>query len=111
MSLPYSRWLAPASPSCSNHAIALLALATASAIFPAVDFKTQVQPILLKECAGCHGRIARRRVSIADRASVLKAGIVPGKPEASLFYKVLELPAGTPKAMPPGKQLPRQNAK
>ena len=38
---------------------------------------------------------------------MLKAGIVPGKPEASLLYKVLELSPGTPKAMPPGQQLPK----
>jgi formylglycine-generating enzyme required for sulfatase activity len=86
--------------------IVSLALATAGAIFPAVDFKTQVQPILIKQCAGCHG--AERPaggVRVTDRAAALKGGIVPGKPDASLFYKVLELPSGTPKAMPPGQQL------
>src|SRR5688572_21730026 len=88
--------------------IVLLALATAGAIFPAVDFKTQVQPILLKQCAGCHaGSHPAGGISIADRASALKGGIVPGSPDASLFYKVLELRPGTPKAMPPGQQLPK----
>jgi formylglycine-generating enzyme required for sulfatase activity len=33
--------------------------------------------------------------------------VVPGKPEGSLLYRSLELPAGTPKAMPPGGQLPK----
>ena len=33
--------------------------------------------------------------------------VTPGKPEASLFYRVIELPAGTPKAMPPGQQMPK----
>ena len=33
--------------------------------------------------------------------------LVPGKPEASRLYLVLEMKPGQPKAMPPGKQLPK----
>jgi formylglycine-generating enzyme required for sulfatase activity len=87
---------------------ALLALAFTAAAAPAVDFKTQIQPLLTKQCSGCHG--AERPaggVNLTERASAIKGGLVPGKPEASLFYKVLELPAGTARAMPPGQQLPK----
>src|SRR5918992_2004166 len=87
--------------------IVVLATAAAGFMSAAVDFKTQVQPVLVKQCIACHG--AERPaggVRITDRASVLKGGmIVPGKPEASLFYRVIELPPGTPKAMPPGQQM------
>jgi uncharacterized membrane protein len=85
----------------------LSTIASAAALSAAVDFKAQVQPILTRECAACHG--AERPaggVKITDRASVLSDRmVVPGKPEASLLYRVIELPAGTSKAMPPGKQL------
>jgi formylglycine-generating enzyme required for sulfatase activity len=85
----------------------LSALMGAAAMSAAVDFKSQVLPVLTKECAACHG--AERPaggVKITDRASVLTDRmVVPGKPEASLLHRVLELPAGTPKAMPPGRQL------
>src|SRR5262245_34811913 len=82
-------------------------LAAAGGISAAVDFNSQVKPILASQCAACHG--AERpagSVRLTDRASVLSNKlVVPGKPEASLLYRVIELPAGTPKAMPPGKQL------
>lgn len=85
----------------------LCSIASAAALSAAVDFKAQVQPILTRECAACHG--AERPaagVKITDRASVLSDRmVVPGKPEGSLLYRVIELPPGTPKAMPPGKQL------
>ena len=80
---------------------------SAAALTAAVDFGKQVQPILTAQCASCHG--AERpagRVRLTDRASVLSDRmVVPGKPDASLLYRVIELPAGTPKAMPSGKQM------
>jgi formylglycine-generating enzyme required for sulfatase activity len=89
--------------------IAVLAIATIELAFAAVDFKTQIQPLLTKQCAACHGsERPAGGVRVTDRASVLKGGMVtPGKPDASLFYRVIELPAGTPKAMPPGQQMPK----
>jgi formylglycine-generating enzyme required for sulfatase activity len=87
----------------------VLAVVAAGVLPAAVDFATQVQPILTKQCAACHlGERAAGGVRITDRESLLKSGsLVPGKPEASLFYTLIELPAGTPKAMPPGQQLPK----
>jgi formylglycine-generating enzyme required for sulfatase activity len=82
-------------------------LAASGGISAAVDFDSQVKPILASQCATCHG--AERPaggVRLTDRASVLSDRmVVPGKPDASLLYRVIELPAGTPKAMPPGNQL------
>jgi formylglycine-generating enzyme required for sulfatase activity len=71
------------------------------ALLAAVDFNTQVKPILMKECATCHG---------AERSAGgvrLKDTVTPGKPESSMLYRTMELPQGNPKAMPPGKQLPK----
>jgi mono/diheme cytochrome c family protein len=71
------------------------------ALLAAVDFNTQVKPILVKECATCHG---------AERSAGgvrLKDTVTPGKPESSMLYRTMELPKGNPKAMPPGKQLPK----
>ena len=82
-------------------------IASAAALSAAVDFQKQVQPILTKECAACHGpERPAGGVKITDRASVLSDRmVVPGKPEASLLQRVIDLPPGTPKAMPPGRQL------
>jgi formylglycine-generating enzyme required for sulfatase activity len=89
----------------------LLALAAASAAPAAVDFTTQVQPLITKQCIVCHA--ADRPAGgaqLTDRASILKGSmVVPGKPEASKLYLVIELPPGTPKAMPPGQQLSKQD--
>jgi formylglycine-generating enzyme required for sulfatase activity len=81
----------------------------AGAMPAAVDFDTQVRPILAQRCVACHG--AERPggdVKLTDRASVVTGSmVVPGKPAASMLYRVIELPQGTPKAMPPGEQMPK----
>ena len=84
------------------------ALLAASASFAApVDFRTQIQPILTKQCVGCHGADrASGGIRLDKRSSALRPEVfVSGKPEASAGYRVLELPPGQPKAMPPGQQL------
>jgi formylglycine-generating enzyme required for sulfatase activity len=80
---------------------------SASALPAAIDFDKQVRPILTAECAACHGADRPAGgVRLTDRAAVLNGTMVaPGKPDASLLVRVIELPAGKPKAMPPGKQL------
>ncbi|MBX5495719.1 MAG: SUMF1/EgtB/PvdO family nonheme iron enzyme [Bryobacteraceae bacterium] len=73
----------------------------------AVDFETQVQPILTKRCLGCHREgHSLGNVRLDSKAALMqKALVVAGKPEQSVLYQVLELPPGKPKAMPPGRQL------
>jgi formylglycine-generating enzyme required for sulfatase activity len=68
----------------------------ACTLHAAVDFETQIKPILARECASCH-----------KGESELRAWIVPGKPDESKLYNVLALQPGQPHAMPPGKQLPQ----
>lgn len=78
-----------------------MAAAVASA---ATDFHTEIQPVLSKQCAGCHGADrASGNVRLHTRAAAMKSNlIVPGKPEQSRLLQVMELPSNQPKAMPPG---------
>src|SRR4051794_20680306 len=73
----------------------------------AVDFKTQIGPILTRECVGCHG--ADRGLGgfrLQSRDAALKGNaVVPGKPESSLAYIAIERKPGQTSAMPPGHQL------
>ncbi|MEJ7608356.1 MAG: SUMF1/EgtB/PvdO family nonheme iron enzyme [Bryobacteraceae bacterium] len=76
----------------------------------AVDFTSQIQPILQKECLGCHGgERAAGGVRLDTRESALRGStLVPGKSAASMLYLVLERKPGMSKAMPPGNQLPEE---
>jgi formylglycine-generating enzyme required for sulfatase activity len=87
--------------------ICVLAIITASALPAAIDFNTQIRPILTRECLECHNADkATGGVSVHSREAITRGRTVtPGKPEASLFYLLVELKPGEPKAMPPGKQL------
>ena len=86
-----------------------LALLTAGLLSAAADFQSQVRPVIEKRCLGCHG--AARPAggyNVTTRATASRDNIiVAGKPEASLFHKLIELPKGTPKAMPPGQPMPQ----
>jgi formylglycine-generating enzyme required for sulfatase activity len=86
-----------------------LLLAAASTLSAAVDFAKQIQPIFAQQCLSCHGgEKALGGVRLDQREAVLKGStVVPGKPEASMLHLVLEMKPGTPKAMPPGQQLPQ----
>jgi len=77
----------------------------------AVDFETEIQPILKTHCAKCHsGPKARRKIDYM-KTSVLKGligteehhVIKPGKPDESLLVKLASLPQTDPGAMPPPK--------
>jgi formylglycine-generating enzyme required for sulfatase activity len=87
---------------------AIVALLAAGTLSAAVDFETQIRPLVMKECITCHNEQGGAGgVRLHNRESATKGStIVPGKPEASLFYLVLQLKPGQAKSMPPGRQLP-----
>ena len=77
-------------------AIACLALLTSGSVFGAVDFKRDVEPILLERCSDCHGPDKQKGRFRVDRRSVLLNGgdsgepaINPGKAEASYLVKLV----------------------
>ena len=69
-------------------------------------FTGAVEPVLKRECAGCHGEVqALSGLDVRTRGGLLKGGsrgpaIVPGSASKSLLYQALE-GKGTPQ-MPPG---------
>ena len=79
-------------------------------LYAAVDFEAQIKPILA-ECVGCHNaQSAPGGVRLHTREAATEGTtVVPGKPDASKMYMVLNLAPGQPKAMPPGKQLSQVN--
>src|SRR6185436_1420389 len=84
-------WLAPVAALCA----------------PAVDFQKQVQPILASRCIVCHGAT---NAAAGLRLDLKPAAVVPGQPEKSPLYTVIELTPGQPHAMPPGgPQLSKQD--
>ena len=73
----------------------------------AVVFTDLIQPILDKNCIGCHNLHKQKgELSLADTLSILKGGktgklLVPGYPEISLLLQRIHLPADDEKHMPP----------
>jgi formylglycine-generating enzyme required for sulfatase activity len=90
-----------------------LLLAAAGAAQP-VDFASQIQPILQKNCLSCHGPTrALGHLRVDTREALLKGGakgtsLVPGQPDKSPLYTTLEIPPGKPGLMPPGRPLPKE---
>ena len=90
-----------------------LAALSLSALFAdpavAVDFKTEVEPILREKCFKCHsGPRAKKGIRYDDPDTLAKfigdhekAVIVPGKPLDSLLVKLAGLPRNNTDAMPP----------
>ena len=80
--------------------------------YAAVDFDKQVAPVIEQNCLACHGsRKGNAGVRLNTKDAALKGGwsgkvLVPGDPAKSLLYTTLEIPSGTPRAMPPDRQLP-----
>ncbi|MDX2269161.1 MAG: PSD1 and planctomycete cytochrome C domain-containing protein [Bryobacter sp.] len=72
-------------------------------------FRESIQPVLARDCQGCHGKQqALAKLDLSSRKGLLKGGtrgpaLVPGKPEESLLLHVLEgrnklqMPPGGPK--------------
>jgi formylglycine-generating enzyme required for sulfatase activity len=74
----------------------------AGASFAQVDFVKQVQPILEKHCAGCHGGDrGLGGLKLNTRANAARA-IVAGDPAKSPLLRTMETAPGQPLAMPPG---------
>jgi hypothetical protein len=78
-------------------------------------FATRVQPVLVKDCQGCHGEAMKlSRLDLRTREALLAGGargpaIVPGKAAESLLVRMLEGRDGV--QMPPGdasKRLPAE---
>jgi thiamine biosynthesis lipoprotein ApbE len=84
--------------------LAICLILSLGGLCAAVDFRTQIQPILAAKCVMCHGaNQAAGGVRLDTRGAVLKPPLVTArKPESSSLFTVLELPPGQPKAMPPG---------
>ncbi len=75
----------------------VLSLATAFSAAQAVDFETQILPILESECLDCHGPDKQKsEFRVDDRAIMLKGGdsgiaaLVPGDVRASYLIEVID---------------------
>ncbi len=92
----------------------LLLAAVAAAQSPDDLFRTQIQPVLERDCQGCHGaQMALSKLDLRTRSSLLTGGqrgpaLLPGQAEASLLLHVIEgrnnlqMPPGGPnKKLPP----------
>ena len=85
-----------------------LAWGTAAAA-ESISFDQQIEPIFAAHCAKCHGDVKtqaglRLTSSAGIEAKLAKKPqlLVAGKPDESLLYQRLTLPAGSPKRMPKG---------
>ena len=73
----------------------------------AVDFQTEIQPIIESACLSCHNpQNAEGELRLDSLQNALTGGdrgaaIVPGKPEESPFYATTVLPADDDGIMPP----------
>ncbi len=83
-----------------------LALLAALPLAAAIDFRTEVQPVLERYCISCHGATAGSGdLRLHDPAVWRKSPhrdrlVVPGKPAESRLVIVMELPEGTRGVMP-----------
>lgn len=84
-----------------------MALAHAAPVFAAVDFDSEIKPIIEAACLHCHnaanpeGELRLDTLAAAMADDVHAAAIVPGDPEASPFYARTVLPADDELVMPP----------
>lgn len=83
-------------PCLVHPSLTLLCLAlTAQVTFgvePAIEFGRDIRPVLAAKCYACHGPDEDKRkadLRLDVRADAVKTAIVPGKPEASEFWKRL----------------------
>ena len=79
----------------------------------AVDFRTEIQPLLESACLQCHhGENADGELRLDSRQAALAGGtsgpaMVPGQPKQSLLYTMTVLPAEHDQIMPPEGPLAR----
>ncbi len=87
--------------------LAVMVVATFPGAACAVDFATQVKPILESSCINCHGPDeAEGELRLDTLEATLKGGeygtaLVPGKPEESPLYTLTVLPEEDSDIMPP----------
>jgi cytochrome c553 len=95
--------------------IVLPAFSVSFGATPGEEFRDKIQPVLARDCQGCHGpQQAFSKFSVTSREALLQGGqrgaaLVPGKPEDSLLIHVLE--GRNNLQMPPGgpaKKLPEE---
>lgn len=88
-------------------------VSVAAAPLPEDLFIHTIQPVLARDCQGCHGKLQQlSKLDLSTRESMVKGGargaaVVPGKPEESLLIHALE--GRNDLQMPPGaadKRLP-----
>ena len=98
-----------------SYARPLMAVALMSGTVKAVDFETEIRPILEKSCTECHGPDKQKSGFRLDlRASLLKGGdsgvpaIVPGKPEGSPLIAAIKGEDPDTKMPPKGALLGKQ---
>ncbi|WP_231936411.1 SUMF1/EgtB/PvdO family nonheme iron enzyme [Bythopirellula polymerisocia] len=86
---------------------AMLTLNHFAAANSGVDFRTQIQPIIETACVSCHsgdeadGELRLETLKTAMTGGSSGAAIVPGKPDESLLYTYITLPADDDLIMPP----------
>lgn len=71
-------------------------------LLAAVDFATQVQPVLESACLSCHGPERSYGGLRVDTPEAIAKSVVPGAPEKSKLYTTTLIPSGKSGAMPPG---------
>jgi cytochrome c553 len=74
---------------------------------PADLFETRIRPLLAANCFACHGQSAMAGLRVDSREGLMKGGesgpvIVPGDPEKSALFKVVQHAEGFPR-MPRGR--------
>ena len=86
--------------------LALLLLTYVASAQPTASLFSRVEPILGRECRGCHGEgQVLSGLDLRTREGLLKGGtrgpaVIPGNAAKSLLYQALE--GNTPLQMPPG---------
>ncbi len=90
------------------HILSILAIAMAPVpVEAALDFETQVRPILRSNCFKCHGGPRAKKDFRMDKNDTLQEHIgpgkyiVPGKPQESEVIKLISLPDTDSHRMPP----------
>lgn len=92
--------------------LTVAALASAPSLAGAIDFETEVRPILRNKCGKCHtGPKAKGKLRYDNATFLAKrvgdgedAVVVPGKPLESLLIKKASLPRSDTDAMPPPRR-------
>src|SRR5262249_35638200 len=84
----------------------------AAAATPAEDFfETNVRPVLVRSCYGCHTTAQTSGLRLDSREAMLKGGsrgpaVVPGKPEQSLLVTAIHYEDSRLRLPPPGQIAP-----